>query len=307
MIDDLATVFECQCRQKGLNFKVQLDPNLPSTLVGDPGRIRQVLTNYVDNAIKFTEEGSVSVHAFATAIGNSSCEIRFEVTDTGEGISSEGQSRLFKKFTQVDGSITRKHGGTGLGLAISKQLAELMGGSVGVDSAPGEGSTFWFSVVCVTAHLTENIRQLPLRPDEQMQQMRAVQQLRILVAEDNVVNREIATATLQNAGHLVDVADNGLEAIRALKDVEYDVVLMDIHMPEMDGIAATSVIRGLEGDVSNIPIIALTADAMVGDREKYLAAGMDGYLSKPFEPHKLNAAIQDLIARPTKRQTKAAA
>ncbi len=307
VIGDVAAAFETRCRQKGLDFKVQLDNELPSALVGDPGRIRQVLANYVNNAIKFTQEGSVSVHVFPTALANSICEIRFEVTDTGEGISSEGQSRLFKKFVQVDGSISRKHGGTGLGLAISKELAELMGGTVGVDSAPGEGSTFWFSIVCEIGHLTENTRQSPLGLDEEMQQPPAMQQLRILVAEDNPVNQEIVVAVLQSDGHSVDVVENGLEAITALKDLEYDLVLMDVHMPEMDGIAATSVIRDLDSDVSNIPIIALTADAMVGDREKYIAAGMDGYVSKPFEPHQLNAMIQNVTMRPKKCQAKLAA
>ena len=304
VIDDMAAAFESRCRQKGLDFKVQLDPDLPSALVGDPGRIRQVLANYIDNAIKFTEEGSVSIHIFQTAMTHDTCEIRFEVADTGEGISSQEQSRLFKKFVQVDGSISRKHGGTGLGLAISKELSQLMGGTVGVDSTPGEGSTFWFSVVCERGYLTENTRQLPLSPDEQMQQPSARQQLRILVVEDNKVNQEIAVAVLQSAGHDVDVVANGLEAIRALKDLEYNVVLMDIHMPEMDGIAATNIIRGFDGDVADIPIIALTADAMVGDREKYLAAGMDGYVSKPFEPHHFNAVIHELTMLSKKRRPK---
>ncbi len=307
VINDVAAVFESQSRQKGLDFKVQIDPDLPSTLVGDPGCIRQILANYTSNAIKFTEEGSVSIHVFQTAMTNGTCEIRFEVADTGEGIPIEQQSRLFKKFVQVDGSIRRKHGGTGLGLVISKELAELMGGTVGVDSAPGEGSTFRFSVVCEIGYLTEKTPQSPLSPDEQMQRLPATQQLRVLVAEDNIVNQEIAVAVLQHAGHHADVVANGLEAIRALKDLEYDVVLMDIHMPEMDGIAATNIIRNLDGDVAEIPIIAVTADAMVGDREKYLAAGMNAYMSKPFQPDQLNAVIDDLQLRSQKRQINLAA
>jgi signal transduction histidine kinase/ActR/RegA family two-component response regulator len=306
-IDEVTATFESQCRHKGLEYKVQLDADLPDVLVGDPNRVRQVLANYVDNAIKFTEAGSVSLRVFPTALSNSICEIRFEVTDTGRGLTLEEQSRLFKKFSQADGSISRKYGGTGLGLAISKELAELMGGTVGVDSTRGEGSTFWFSVVCEVSQLTKNSCELLPSQSGPTPHQPTPQKLRILVAEDNKVNQEIVVATLQREGHSIDVVANGLEAIETVRSVDYDLVLMDVHMPGMDGLAATQAIRKLDGKVSDIPIVALTADAMSGDRERYIAAGMTDYISKPFECDRLNAVIQKLAPQSKTHDEKRAA
>ena len=292
--DDVTVLFAQKAKEKGLDFAIQVDAHLPRMLKGDSGRIRQVLANYVSNAIKFTESGGITVRVLHADSEAGRHDIRFEVEDTGIGIAAEDLPRLFRRFSQADASTTRKYGGTGLGLAICRELAELMGGGVGVDSMPGTGTTFWFSVICDAGDGEIAYAGTPSPADDRASDVAPARRLRVLVAEDNLVNQEIAIATLENAGHHVDVVANGLEALDAVQNVGYDVVLMDIQMPEMDGIAATRAIRDLDGAVSDIPIIALTADAMAGDREKYLACGMNNYLSKPFEPRQLDAVISDL-------------
>lgn len=307
VIDTVSATFESRCWQKGLQYTVDVDADVPEVLLGDSDCIRQVLSNYVGNAIKFTEEGKISVRVFPTAVSSSVCEIRFEVADTGKGLTREEQPRLFKKFSQVDGSISRKYGGSGLGLAISKQLAEAMGGQVGVESTPGEGATFWFSVQCAVGNLTAADDETFERRDTGGAWQATKQSLRILVAEDNEINQEIVKAVLHREGHLADVVNNGLEAVKAVKGTDYDLILMDVHMPEMDGLMATRTIRELSGDVSRIPIVALTADAMSGDRERYLKAGMNEYLCKPFERHQLNAIIQKVAPYSEMRDKRRAA
>ncbi len=218
--------------------------------------------------------------------------VRFEVADSGPGLSEDEIGRLFSTFTQVDSSVNRRHGGTGLGLAISKRLCTLMGGEIGVDSEVGGGCVFWFTVPLT--RLADNRsgtdrRRAPADsaaippPDDR--------RLRILLAEDNHVNQKIVMAMLAVAGHSVDVAANGVEAIEAVTARPYDIVLMDIHMPEMDGITATRRIRELGGGLARIPIIAVTANAMKGDRERYLSAGMTDYVAKPIESDKLFEVI----------------
>lgn len=212
--------------------------------------------------------------------------------DTGIGIDREKQPSLFEKFTQADASTTRLYGGSGLGLAICRQLAELMGGQIGIDSEPGRGSCFWFTVSCEKREQEDVSGSHGRSHATQLDGPWGDRKLRILVAEDNPVNQEIVSATLEHDGHYVDLVGNGAEAVTAVQNAPYDVVLMDIHMPEMDGMTATKKIRELPGELGNIPIIALTADAMVGDREKYIGSGMNDYASKPVNLDELYGAIQ---------------
>jgi CheY-like chemotaxis protein len=227
--------------------------------------------------------------------------VRFEISDTGIGITEAAQATLFEKFTQADVSTTRKFGGSGLGLTIAKQIVELLDGEIGLESEPGMGSTFWFRIPCregdpaaCAGEAGDEAEQLMREPGER--------RVRLLVAEDNRVNQMIITAMLERAGHRVDVVANGLEAVTAVLRTPYDAVLMDINMPEMDGRAATRKIRDLQGGEGGVPIIALTANAMAGDREAYLAVGMNDYVSKPIEQAELFLALRRClgtdVARP---------
>ena len=280
-----------QARAKGLGITTSVTPDLPDRLEGDAGRLRQILLNLLGNAIKFTERGSVSIRVALEGRHEDTVVLRFEVADTGAGIPEDARARLFTRFTQVDASIQRMHGGTSLGLAICQQLCELMGGEINVNSSPGQGSRFWFTVSFGVLHG----RKAEVVADEHGTNADVGRSgrpsLRILLAEDNHVNQKVVTAMLMQAGHAVDIAANGIEAIEAVRVRPYDVVLMDVQMPEMDGITATRRIRELGGDQARIPIIALTANAMKGDREKYLEAKMDDYVSKPIDPATLYQAI----------------
>ena len=211
--------------------------------------------------------------------------------DTGLGISSSAQGQIFGRFTQVDSSLARQFGGTGLGLAIAKQLCELMGGEIGVESELGVGSTFWFTVPLAIFSETSTESASGTRIASSVTNETTTRGSRILLAEDNPVNQRVAAAILTRAGHTVDTVANGIEAINAVKSRHYDVILMDVQMPEMDGVAATKAIRAFAGEKRNIPIIAITANAMAGDREEYLEAGMNDYLPKPFKPNELLTAI----------------
>jgi PAS domain S-box-containing protein len=292
LLDSVAGLMESGAQQKGLAFAIERGPNDCDVLRGDPERIRQVLFNLVGNSIKFTEAGGISIRVSQTSQADDICEVRFEVADTGIGLAEEQQERVFDRFSQADGSTTRKFGGTGLGLAISRELAQLMGGSIGVRSKPGEGSVFWFTVQCEPGDASKIPELDQSSYSEGAVVATEIQSLRILIAEDNPVNQLIASDTLESAGHRVDVVSNGVEAIEAVAAFPYDLILMDIFMPEMDGLTATKNIRAMPGEASNIPIIALTADAMAGEREKYLAAGMNDYLSKPFETQQLLGTIK---------------
>ncbi len=284
-VDQVISLLGAQARDKTIEIATEISPDIPQWLRADSGRLRQILFNLVGNAIKFTENGSVRISASHRMIDDKAIELRCEVADTGTGIDAEAQEILFTRFSQADSSTSRKYGGTGLGLIISKELATMMGGDIGVDSTPGRGSTFWFTIRCEPGEVVEAIE--PVAPARRGGDT----PLRILLAEDNHVNQKVATAMLTAGGHSVDVAANGLEAIEAVSTRPYDLVLMDIHMPEMDGIRATKRIREDGGEHANIPIIALTANAMKGDREKYLAAGMSDYVSKPIDPTELKEAI----------------
>jgi signal transduction histidine kinase/CheY-like chemotaxis protein/HPt (histidine-containing phosphotransfer) domain-containing protein len=295
VIDNVVSLLSYRAAAKSLDLVVALSPDLPTWLVGDPTRLRQILFNLVGNAIKFTERGSVRVHCSHRQLEDGMIEVRFEVSDTGIGISKESQERLFGRFNQANSSTTRKFGGTGLGLAISKQLTGLMGGRIGVDSEPGRGSTFWFTMSCkIGAQPSEGEAF-----DSDGPQLMPARKLRVLVADDNHINQLLVKMLLGKHGHIVDTAANGLEVVDAIQQVAYDVVLMDVQMPEMDGPTATRLIRRLDEPFFRIPIIALTANAMHGHREEYLAAGMDDYVTKPIKPAALFAAIAKAVGEGT--------
>jgi CheY-like chemotaxis protein len=291
LLDSVDSLWGPRLQGKGLELSIQVAPDVAPVLSSDPTRIRQILFNLVGNAAKFTDQGKIAVDVSQRALKDGELELRFAVTDTGIGIEPDAQSRLFSKFTQANNSVTRRFGGTGLGLAICKQLAELLDGEIGVESAPGRGSSFWFTVRCVPGNAAIVDTQAWTGETVAAEAPDSGRPLRILVAEDNHINQTVLLAMLGKAGHRIDIAGNGLEAISSVTRVDYDLLLMDVQMPEMDGITATRRIRDLPGETGRIPIIALTANAMKGDREKYLAAGMNDYVSKPIKSNALFAAI----------------
>jgi CheY-like chemotaxis protein len=444
VIEEVAVLLAERADSKGLELACLIYHDIPPVLRGDPGRLRQILMNLVGNAIKFTEQGEVVVRARLAEASPDTVLVRFEVSDTGSGIAPAARARLFQSFSQADSSTTRQYGGTGLGLAIAKQLAEMMGGSIGVDSTPGRGSTFWFTVRVATvpgsvqpmlpgdidldgqrllivddnatnrmilqhqvaawginadgaasgqlalemlrtavrqdrpydlalldmqmpgmdglelartikadaalatlplvmltsitqrgheelvqragiaAYLTKPVRQShlfdclilvkgmstaggdsssrltpPLIDRYRLAQVKAQNQPRILVAEDNLINQKVAVRLLEKLGYKADVAANGNEVVEAVTRTPYAAVLMDCQMPGMDGFEATMAIRQREGSARHTPIIAMTANAMQGDRERVLAAGMDDYLSKPVKVDDLASILRRWIAHET--------
>lgn len=289
LLDNLASILSTAAQDKGIRLLCIADPAVPTQLRGDPGRLRQILTNLAGNAIKFTEKGEVAIRVTIAEGAESSCLLRFSVHDTGIGIPEDKIGVLFNTFSQVDVSTTRKFGGTGLGLAISRQLAEMMGGSVGVTSQEGKGSEFWF-----TARLGMSLGLGGQAPGVALEgQPAACLEGRILVAEDNSTNREVALGMLRQLGLRADAVANGAEAISALESIPYDLVLIDMRMPVMDGIEAARQIRNPPSAVLNhdIPIIALTANAMQSDRDSCLAAGMNDFVPKPILKAVLRAAL----------------
>ena len=297
VMEDIYRILAHMAEKKGLAFNYSIDPSLPRHVMGDPSRVRQVLCNLANNAIKFTSQGSVHMHVRGEKKADRQWQLRFEVTDTGIGISQEGLTRMFQPFSQVDTSTTRKYGGTGLGLSICKQLVELMNGRIGVHSEEGQGSTFWFSLDVPESNVA------PIHRQDVIQVAGPGQKLRFLVAEDNSVNQMIVSKMLEKLGHGATIVANGLEAIEALKLAPYDMVLMDCQMPEMDGYEATRQIRLLKIGFQAIPIIAMTAHAMAGDREKCLACGMNDYITKPTQITDLQAAIDRCTSQVSLRKT----
>ncbi|MBD2770818.1 ATP-binding protein [Iningainema tapete] len=293
-ISEALDIVAHQAREKGLKLTFLDHPHLPSVIIGDITRLRQILMNLLSNAIKFTETGSIEVSAIAhqNEDTHQNYEIQFAVKDTGIGIPSDRLQRLFKAFSQVNSSITRNYGGTGLGLAICKKLAELMGGRIWVESEPGAGSTFYFTI---TAPVSDKLAPpIPTHQEELPEDvsMAVAHPLRILLVEDHIINQKMVKLMLQQIGYQADVASNGLEALLALRRQPYDVVLMDVHMPQMDGITATKQIKQ-EWTPDICPrIVALTASVMSGDRELFLTAGMDDYLSKPIQIEELKRILR---------------
>ncbi len=306
LVGDTVEMMASQAHAKGIGLVAQVAPELPGTLRGDPGRVRQVLTNLMGNAIKFTKEGGVSVRVTVEAEAESTVHVRFEIKDTGIGIPIETQARLFQPFVQADTSTSRKFGGTGLGLAICKRLAESMNGGIGVESTPGHGATFWVTMKFSrqsgagvesqrSASTSESGRSEPfVRPMEP----EPLRKERVLLAEDNRVNEQVALGNLRKLGYEADVASDGFEVLEAIARKSYDIILMDCQMPELDGYQVTREIRRREPKDRHAYIIAMTAHAMVGDREKCLAAGMDDYVSKPLNRAELRAAMERGAARP---------
>ena len=291
---------------KGLDVGSNVSADLAGQFVGDPGRLRQMLLNLLSNAMKFTEQGSVSVDVKLDRTTGDAVVVRFAVADTGIGIPPEARDRLFSRFSQVDSSWSRRYGGTGLGLAICKQICELMGGDIDVESELGKGSTFYFSACFERAACDGSPERSKTSASESAETVAATQRpLRILLAEDNPVNQKVGAAMLNRDGHRVDVVGNGLEAVNAVSSLPYDLVLMDVQMPELDGLAATKLIRSRPDEQANIPIIALTANAMVGDREAYLEAGMDDYLSKPIDQQRLREVIARFSDHPQQSTSEA--
>ena len=273
-----------RAREKNLHLDTDLPGDLPCGLRGDPLRLRQILLNLVGNAIKFTDQGAVRLSIRALAVTDQTAELHFAVSDTGIGIPPHMRQKLFHSFSQADTSINRRYGGSGLGLAICRRLVERQGGRIGVDSEDGAGSTFWFRLGYAIARSE--------RPPPTAAAAAGLPPLKILLAEDNAVNRKVAMALLERGGHRVEAVVNGHEAVKAAGSAVFDLILMDMQMPEMDGLEATGRIRGLPGRHGQVPIIALTANAMPGDEQQCLAAGMNGYVSKPIEQGRLFAEMQ---------------
>lgn len=274
--------------KKGLRLIQELDLGIPEYLSGDANRLQQILNNLISNAVKFTEKGYVSVQAELLNQSGKQVRLKISVRDTGIGIAQEDMQYLFQSFSQVDGSITRQYGGTGLGLAISKELVEMMGGTIGVESVKGEGSNFYFTVsleIAKPADIKEQVTELSIAESETP--------CRILLVEDDLVSRIIGVRILKKHGHAVDTAENGMEALNKIQHGNYDLILMDVQMPVMDGLETTRRIRSMEGsNGKHIPIIALTAHALRGDRERFLENGMDDYLTKPLDAQLLLNTIK---------------
>ncbi len=300
-----------RARERGLTLDVEVDGGVPATVVGDPSRLRQVLVNLLGNGIKFTHAGSVSLRVEAGGPGVAPA-LHFSVRDTGIGIAADKQQMIFESFTQADGSTTRKYGGTGLGLAISQRLVGMMGGRIWVDSVPGEGSTFHFTARFGVPAQNSDVRRSAGAPraDASAAAPVRVRPLRVLLAEDNAVNRLLAVKLLEKDGHTVATVSDGREALARLAVETFDVVLMDVQMPEMNGFETTAAIRdGETGTPRHQFIVAMTAHALKGDRERCLAAGMDRYLSKPISRDALAAVLAEAaaFAPPALRRAGAAA
>ncbi len=289
-LDTCLSMFELQLTEKGLEIETTLDDGANTAFLGDPARLRQVLVNYISNAIKFTDTGTITISGKTIETGEPWKWLRIEVQDTGCGIAPEAMERLFQDFTQADSSTTRKYGGTGLGLAISKKIITLMGGRVGADSEPGHGSCFWFEVPAEYVDTAID--------DTTDEHINRDAPLRILAAEDHPANQILLRTLLGTLGHEVQIVGTGLKALEALETNTFDMILMDVNMPELDGLDATRRIRAMDGAVKNIPIIGLTAYVMQGDIDECLKAGMSDVLSKPFAPERLVALMQKWAPEP---------
>lgn len=289
--DELRTVLAAQAGDKGLASELVVTDACPACLLGDPARLRQVLNNLISNAVKFTQDGSVRVLLDFEERGGVQY-LRCEVSDTGVGLSVDEQARLFRPYEQLDKAPATVIGGTGLGLSIARQITELMQGTLDVESAPGKGSTFSFTARVGRPVQRKRRRQGKSRKPAADGPLSG----HALIVEDNTVNQTLIAAYLDRFGVTYELAANGRQAVAAAEERIFDLILMDVMMPEMDGIEATKAIRALDGEMAGIPIIALTANAMRGDRESYLASGMDGYVSKPMDANALFQVLAEHLA-----------
>lgn len=282
---DTLKTHQYHANEKRLQLNLEIMPDVPEDIIGDPQCLCQVLNNILHNAIKFTDHGGVSLTITKVSESDNQVELQFNLTDTGIGIAPEEMSRLFKSFSQIDGSTRRKYGGTGLGLAISQKLAHLMGGSIGVESEKGKGSTF-----CLQLKFTKGATPKKDGPETVLAAANVVP-MRLLIVEDDEVNRSVLKSLLEENGHTVDDAESGRKALELFRQTNYDAVLMDIQMPEMDGMETTKQIRGMEKNHKHTPVIAVTAYALGEDRTSFLASGMDDYIGKPFRMAELNQVL----------------
>ena len=297
---NIEKVLAMSAKGKDLNVSLNYDESIPEVLMGDPTRLRQVLLNFGNNAIKFTEEGSVELSVQCIQDNKESVKLKLEVKDTGVGISKEHQESLFTPFSQGDSSTSRRYGGTGLGLAICNKIATLMNGDVGFESKVDIGSTFWFEV-----ELPKDLSQLKdkdvsAEKSSGINSERNMNDLRILVAEDNKINQKVIRMTLEREGFDIDIASNGVEVLEKYKVKEYDIIFMDVHMPEMDGFDATRMIRATEQETGgHTPIVAFTASVMQHEKDLCIESGMDDFIGKPIEKEELIS----VLSRWAKNQT----
>jgi len=290
-IEYIYKLLEIKAKGKGIRLVTSIDKRIPDELFGDYLRLKQIIINLTNNAIKYTKEGSVTIQVDLISLEASKCLVKFSIIDTGIGISEEDKIKLFKAFSQIDSTTTRKYGGTGLGLAIAKNLCALMNGEIGVESEVGKGSVFWF-----TAQLdksSELISEASKEPEVFVDKQKP---LNILLVEDNLLNQKFAVATLKKEGHRIEIAENGKIAVDLFKQNHYDLILMDIQMPVMDGIEATRSIREYEEKYqkTNVQIVAITAYVIEKDRKLCISAGMDEYIAKPYKPKELVSMIGQL-------------
>jgi CheY-like chemotaxis protein len=292
LIEDAMMMVGPSASAKSLLLKSVVHPSVPEWLMGDQARLRQVLLNLLNNAVKFTENGTIAIDVRSQVSADRGERIRFSVTDTGIGIAPERQHRLFKKFSQADSSVSRRHGGTGLGLVISKRLVELMGGQIGIHSDVDQGSTVWF-----TADLPAVNPPAPQASNEAPLEEVRSGRVRILVVDDIETNREIVEAYLRDNNYDVATVGSAIDAIRLIQCERYDVVLMDIQMPVMDGVTATRCIRALPDSLRNIPIIAMTGNVLPQQVRSFLDAGMNDHVGKPIERAKLYSSVRRWLPR----------